>query len=115
LIQKETHSRDPRGKLAECRYQVVRQFRDTALIEVRLKTGLRNQIRLQARLRGHTLVGEQRYVYGEEALRPIDFKRQALHAHRLVFRHPLTREPLAFEAPIPADMSSLIDALARSE
>jgi 23S rRNA pseudouridine1911/1915/1917 synthase len=113
LIQKETHARDPRGKLAECRYAVVRGFRETALIEVRLVTGLRNQIRLQARLRGHTLVGEQRYIYGEQGLRPIDFDRQALHAYRLAFRHPLTREPLSFEAPVPSDMASLIDALSR--
>ena len=55
-------------------------FKDTALIEVRLVTGKRNQIRLQARLRGHTLVGEQRYVYGPDDLRFMDFPRQALHA-----------------------------------
>ena len=40
----------------------------TSLIEVRLHTGKRNQIRIQARLRGHTLVGETRYVYGPDAL-----------------------------------------------
>ena len=44
-------------------YRVLESFRDTSLIEVRLQTGKRNQIRIQARLRGHTLVGEQRYVY----------------------------------------------------
>ncbi|HKF65034.1 MAG TPA: RluA family pseudouridine synthase, partial [Vicinamibacterales bacterium] len=59
LIQKETHPRDPRGKEAVCRYEVLERFRTSSLIEVRLHTGKRNQIRLQARLRGHTLVGER--------------------------------------------------------
>ena len=43
---------------AECAYRVLERFADTSLIEVRLHTGKRNQIRIQARLRGHTLVGE---------------------------------------------------------
>ena len=41
---------------------MIEAFRGASLIEVRLVTGKRNQIRLQARLRGHTLVGEQRYI-----------------------------------------------------
>ena len=88
LIQKETHPRDPRGKEATSEYRVVERYADTSLIEVRLVTGKRNQIRIQARLRGHTLVGEQRYVFGPANLRPIDFPRQALHAARLSVKHP---------------------------
>ena len=68
---------------------------------------------LQARLRGHTLVGEQRYVYGPESLRSIPFWRQALHAHRLAFLHPDDESPLTFEAPLPDDMSELIERLRR--
>jgi 23S rRNA pseudouridine1911/1915/1917 synthase len=74
-------------------------------------TGRRNQIRIQARLRGHTLVGEKRYVYGPESLRRIEFPRQALHAHRLVFTHPVTERPMEFEAPLPDDMTQLIARL----
>ena len=111
LIQKETHRRDPRGKEAESVYRVVEMFRDASLIEVRLVTGKRNQIRLQARLRGHTLVGEQRYVYGPDSLRTIDFPRQALHAHRLAFLHPQSGRPLEFEAPLPPDMAGLVARL----
>ena len=111
LIQKETHPRDPRGKDAVSDYRIVERFADASLIEVRLQTGKRNQIRLQARLRGHTLVGEQRYVYGPANLRPIDFPRQALHAHRLAFRHPVTGELLSFEAALPADMTDLVARL----
>ena len=64
LIQKETHSADPAGTDAICDYRVLETFERASLIEVRLQTGKRNQIRLQARLRGHTLVGERRYVLG---------------------------------------------------
>jgi 23S rRNA pseudouridine1911/1915/1917 synthase len=114
LIQKETHPRDPKGKDAACRYEVIERFDGASLIEVRLETGKRNQIRLQARLRGHTLVGERRYVYGPDELRPIEFARQALHAYRLAFAHPVTRQPLRFEAPIPPDLAALIARLRRS-
>lgn len=114
LIQKETHPRDARGKEAMSEYRVVETFAATSLIEVRLVTGKRNQIRLQARLRGHTLVGELRYVYGPASSRPIAFPRQALHACRLAFRHPLTGEALRFEAPMPEDMASLLTRLRRS-
>ena len=86
-------------------------FRETSLIEVTLVTGRRNQIRLQARIRGHTLVGERRYVYGPETLRSISFPRQALHAHRLGFVHPTTGRPLSFEAPLPTDMAELVEGL----
>jgi 23S rRNA pseudouridine1911/1915/1917 synthase len=108
LIQKETHAKDPRAAEAISHYQVLESFGSASLIEVRLKTGKRNQIRLQARLRGHTLVGERRYTYGPEDLRPIPFKRQALHAWRLGFVHPVDEKPLKLEAPLPADMKKLI-------
>ena len=111
LIQKETHPRDPDGKEAIADYRVLETFTGASLIEVRLRTGKRNQIRLQARLRGHTLVGEERYVYGPQTLRPIDFERQALHAARLEFRHPDDDRPLEFEAPLPADLMGLLDML----
>jgi 23S rRNA pseudouridine1911/1915/1917 synthase len=111
LVQKQTHAGDPKGKEAISEYRVLERFQEASLIEVRLRTGKRNQIRIQARLRGHTLVGERRYVYGPDALRPIDFPRQALHASRLGFRHPENGRPLRFEAPLPPDMAALIERL----
>jgi 23S rRNA pseudouridine1911/1915/1917 synthase len=114
LIQKGTHPRDPRGKEAISEYRVVERYGNTSLIEVRLVTGKRNQIRIQARLRGHTLVGEQRYIFGPSELRPIDFSRQALHAARLTVNHPATRRALTFEAALPEDLVELIATLRRS-
>ena len=111
LIQRRTHPRDPEGADAVCGYRVVEAFRETSLVEVQLQTGKRNQIRIQARLRGHTLVGERRYVFGPEALRPIAFPRQALHAYRLAFRHPVDGREMRLEAPLPEDLSQLLARL----
>ncbi len=113
LIQKATHRNDPRGVEAISEYRVVEAFASASLLEMRLRTGRRNQIRLQARLRGHTLVGEARYTYGPATLRPIPFGRQALHAHRLALRHPDGRR-LDLEAPPPADFVDLLTRLRRA-
>jgi 23S rRNA pseudouridine1911/1915/1917 synthase len=113
LIQKETHRRDPEGMEAISDYRVLECFRDASLIEVRLRTGRRNQIRIQARLRGHTLVGEERYVYGPDTLRSIAFGRQALHAYRLAFQHPADGTELKLLAPPPADFNDLLTRLRR--
>jgi RluA family pseudouridine synthase len=111
LIQKATHPRDPRGSEAISEYRVLEKLRETSLVEVRLRTGRRNQVRLQARLRGHTLVGETRYVHGPEVLRPIAFPRHALHAFQLVFRHPVDERPIDLTVPPPADFADLLSRL----
>jgi 23S rRNA pseudouridine1911/1915/1917 synthase len=113
MIQKETHERDPKGSEAVCTYRTAAVFQAASLIEVRLVTGRRNQIRLQARLRGHTLVGESRYVYGPDTLRTIEFPRQALHAWRLTVKHPSTGTALTFESPVPDDFKALLERLKR--
>lgn len=114
LIQKETHPRDPDGTEAVSEYRVVESFTGASLIEVRLRTGRRNQIRIQARLRGHTLVGEERYVYGLDTLRTIAFGRQALHAYRLRCQHPTDGRTMTFEAPVPKDFTDLLARLRRA-
>jgi 23S rRNA pseudouridine1911/1915/1917 synthase len=111
LIQKETHPRDPRAQEAISDYRVRELYRDASLLEVRLQSGRRNQIRIQARLRGHTLVGEKRYTFGPESLRPIQFERHALHAWRLAFDHPGDGRRCEFEAPPPADFDALLHRL----
>ena len=113
LIQKETSPRDPRGKEALSHYRVLEPLAGASLIEVKLVTGKRNQIRIQARLRGHTLVGEVRYIYGPDELRPVAFPRQALHAHRLTFRHPADDREMSFEVPLPDDIAALVERLRR--
>ncbi len=115
LVQQETHVRDPRGVEAVSRYRVVEPLTGASLIEVRLHTGKRNQIRIQAALRGHPLIGERQYAGlvqpggGDRAA--LRFHRQALHAWRLGIEHPSEARPLGFEAPLPHDMVLLLEAL----
>jgi 23S rRNA pseudouridine1911/1915/1917 synthase len=110
LVQKRAHPHDPRRKEAVSHYRVLEAFADASLVEVRLETGKRNQIRMQARLHGHPLVGER--LYTDAAARGgVDFPRQALHARRLSFRHPIDGRPLTFEAPLPADLERLLARL----
>ena len=112
LVQKAAEARDPRAAEAICDYRVLESFAEASLIEVRLNTGKRNQIRIQAALRGHPLIGEQQYRNDDE--RDVSFPRQALHAHRLAFRHPMTGRALRFDAPPPKDLLDLIARLRRT-
>ena len=111
LVQKKARPRDPRAMEAISDYHTLERFRDASLVAVRLTTGKRNQIRVQAGLRGHALIGEKRYVFGGTAEPAIAFPRQALHAHRLSFTHPVNGRPLRFEAPPPADFTELLQRL----
>jgi len=110
LIQRATSARDPRGKEALSEYRVLRRLHGASVVEVRLVTGKRNQIRLQAELRGHPLVGETMYAEAPVASR-IAFPRQALHAWKLGFEHPVTGRALHLESPLPPDMAALIARL----
>ncbi len=113
-LQKPSNARDPRAKEALSDYRVLETFEAASLLEVRLQTGKRNQIRIQAGLRGHALVGERRYVFDPGPRSTIEFPRQALHAYRLSFRHPDDGRVLRFEAPLPNDMRELIARLRSS-
>ena len=108
------------GKPALTHFQVVRKFGHYSLIQLQLETGRTHQIRVHMAHINYPLLGDS--VYGGRARIPagvdaalIDtirgFKRQALHAERLGFIHPGSREPVSFEAPLPGDFQQLLDAL----
>lgn len=105
LKQTVADAKDSKATEAISHYRVLETFAETSLIEVRLHTGKRNQIRIQAALRGHALVGERQYSAGDS------FPRQALHAYRLAFAHPADGRLLTFEAPLPADVTDLLRRL----
>ncbi len=114
LRQKRAERRDRNAKEAVCHYRTLEKFPGAALIEVSLVTGKRNQIRVQAGLRGHPLVGEKKYVYEPSAPRRLEFRRQALHAHRLKFSHPMNNRPMSFEVAPPDDFQDLITRLRKA-
>ena len=74
LIQKETHWNDKRGRDARSEYRVVEAWRGASLVEFRLVTGRRNQIRMQACLRGHALVGNSVTLWGASPSVPFVFR-----------------------------------------
>ncbi|WP_306591181.1 pseudouridine synthase [Geothrix sp. 21YS21S-4] len=99
--------RMPAGaKEAVTHYRVVERLPGHTVVEVRLETGRRNQIRVQFADRGFPLLGDQ--VYGVES--PL-LDRQALHAELLGFKHPVTEDQVTVTAPMPADMEAALKAL----
>jgi 23S rRNA pseudouridine1911/1915/1917 synthase len=113
LIQRVARPGDSNVEEAIADYEVVEELRHASLLEIRLRTGRRNQIRIQAAVRGHALVGERRYVSERPPPAVIHFERQALHAFRLTFRHPRDGRVMRLEAPPPPDFVDLLRRLRR--
>ncbi|HET7929831.1 MAG TPA: 23S rRNA pseudouridine(1911/1915/1917) synthase RluD [Rhodanobacteraceae bacterium] len=108
------------GRAAVTHWRVREKFRAQALLQCELESGRTHQIRVHMAHAGYPLVGDPLYGRGlklprgaipelADALR--GFKRQALHAERLAFAHPLNGEALAFEAAPPRDFLDLLAAL----
>jgi 23S rRNA pseudouridine1911/1915/1917 synthase len=88
----------PDGQSARTHYRTVKTNGELSLIELQLETGRTHQIRVHMAHLGHPLLGDD--LYGGN----MDFiQRQALHAFRLSFKHPMTGEKLVITAPPPAD------------
>jgi 23S rRNA pseudouridine1911/1915/1917 synthase len=96
------------ARRAASRFRVLERFAAATLVEVRLETGRRNQIRVQFASIGHPLLGD--VAYGRPS--PL-IPRTALHAARLRFDHPLDGRPVDFHSEIPADMRRLLRHLRR--
>jgi 23S rRNA pseudouridine1911/1915/1917 synthase len=108
------------GKRAVTHYRLRERFRAHSLVQCNLETGRTHQIRVHLAHIHHPLVGDPLYGGGLKlpkratpglaaALR--GFRRQALHAERLSFEHPVSGAPLSFAAQRPADMTALVEAL----
>ncbi len=91
------------GEIAITKYSVIKEFNDMSLIYITLQTGRTHQIRVHFSYIGHPLIGDT--LYGTNSPK---INRQALHAYRVTFIHPISKEKLTFEAPLPIDMKNLI-------
>ena len=109
MHQKLSTERDRQAARAELSYSVERALRGASLVRVALATGLQNQIRVQFAALGHPVVGDRKYSPDEAAERRI--ARVALHAAKLQFIHPRTKEVVSLECPPPPDFQSLVKAL----
>jgi len=99
-------TRKPRT--AETRYSVMREFKDTSLLEIRPKTGRTHQIRVHLATAGHPIAGDRRYGRRKRDKR---FPRLFLHAHSLGFFHPATGEWVEFVSALAEDLSAVLKNL----
>ncbi len=132
VVNLDTHSK---ARHAITHYKIIEAFGRSraklkgdalaSLIECRLETGRTHQIRVHLSHIGHPIIGDPTYGRGPglSGLRPGDaaadntkslmqnFRRQALHAKSLGFKHPITKEVLYFERPAPEDFQALLASL----
>ena len=92
------------GKPASTGFELLENADAGCLVRATLQTGRTHQIRVHMASIGHPLVGDELYGGTPAA----GMARQALHAFRLAFQHPVTGEALEFSAPLPADLSSAL-------
>ncbi len=90
------------GLEAITNYKVIQRVKNCALLDIRLETGRKNQIRVHMKDLGHPIVGDKKYG----STRPC--KRLCLHAFLLEFVHPVTKEILRFENEIPKAFLTLV-------
>ncbi len=93
---------DNGGKYAVTHYHTLARTTEHSLVEFKLETGRKNQIRVHAADMGHPVCGDSKYGNGDDPLH-----RLCLHAYLLCFYHPVTKERMEFETPIPTSFKSL--------
>ena len=110
------------GKNAVTKYKVKKNFSNVAsLIECKLLTGRTHQIRVHLSSSGNSIIGDKKYGKNKSKLIKnvdksianyiISFKRQALHAYFLSFKHPTKQKTLKFKSKLPSDINNLIVSL----
>lgn len=126
--QKHLMRIDPRGKPSLTRYRVLERFRHFASLEVYPQSGRTHQIRVHLQALGCPLAIDPRYGGGNVSIDISQIKagavhrserhperalisRLTLHASRITFPDPLTRQEIALEAPLPKDLTGLLHAL----
>jgi tRNA pseudouridine32 synthase/23S rRNA pseudouridine746 synthase/23S rRNA pseudouridine1911/1915/1917 synthase len=91
------------GKLSRTEYSVLKEARGFSLLEIRLLTGRKHQIRVHLSEKGHPVVGDRKYGRGNDASATL-----ALHARSISFTHPVNGKRLTFETGIPDFVARLV-------
>lgn len=100
------------GRPAITQYRVVEVFPQYTLLEVRPHTGRTHQIRVHLAWLGYPVVGDRVYGRRRQTLLP---DRHFLHARELAFTHPVTGEKLTLSAPLPPELTALLNQLRREK
>lgn len=98
----ESSPYDNGGKYAVSHFHVLDRTTEHSLVEFKLETGRKNQIRVHAADMGHPVCGDMKYGNGDDPVH-----RLCLHAYLLCMYHPVTHKPMEFESPIPAQFRRL--------
>lgn len=93
---------DPSGQKAVTRYVSVKENAQYSLLRVTIDTGRKNQIRVQLKEAGHSVVGDEKYGFTKNPL-----GRLGLHASKLEFRHPVTGREISVSSPLPPSFKGL--------
>ncbi|MCX8071345.1 MAG: RluA family pseudouridine synthase [Candidatus Binatia bacterium] len=104
-------ARSGSGRAAETHYRPLECYSGHTLLRVDIYSGLRHQIRAHLAAIGHPIVGDA--LYGGDP--SLGLKRQFLHATRISFRHPVTVQLFAVEAPVPEELSAVLGELRKRE
>lgn len=94
---------DNGGKYAVTHFRTIRRTASHSLVEFRLETGRKNQIRVHSADMGHPVCGDVKYGNGDD---PVG--RLCLHAYVLCFYHPVNHRRMEFETPIPSDFMKIM-------
>ena len=105
-LQQYSTKEEDDGQLAITHYELERVAHGASVVKVWLETGRRNQIRVHFAETGHPVLGDPRYGADRSSHPRWRARRLALHAAKLGFRHPVTKKPLRFEAPVPRAFKS---------
>jgi RluA family pseudouridine synthase len=92
-----------KGKLAHTGYKVIKETKLFSLLEIDLLTGKKNQIRVHLADKGHPIVGDRKYGKAKDG-----YKRLALHAKSVAFKHPVTQKQIIVESQTPNYFFSLM-------
>jgi 23S rRNA pseudouridine955/2504/2580 synthase len=99
------------GMAAETRVKALKASPEFSFLEIRLLTGRTHQIRVHLAHAGHPLLGDDKYGDFDlnHRLQKQGVRRLFLHASRLAFAHPVSKERIRLEAPLPPDMKKFVD------
>ncbi len=95
--------KDKNGKLAITEYEKILENKKYTMLSLNLKTGRKNQIRVQLADMGNSIVGDKKYGIKKDPIR-----RMALHANYMEFIHPKTKEKIVIDIDIPNSFINLV-------
>ena len=100
---------DERGQYAKTAIKVLKTYpeKNVTLVECELFTGRTHQIRVHLKSIGHTIVGDE--LYGNGLNKELGINRQFLHAYKVKFTHPASKEEIELEIPIFTDMKDFLE------